>query len=45
MFLLQFVDLIIPIRMAEHEELIGADLFEHGVRHKTVIKKKNSNII
>ncbi|XP_044002704.1 putative ammonium transporter 3 isoform X2 [Aphidius gifuensis] len=34
--LLWFVNLIIPIRMAEHEELIGADLFEHGVRHKTI---------
>ncbi|XP_015110952.1 putative ammonium transporter 3 [Diachasma alloeum] len=34
--LLWFVNLIIPVRMPQHEELLGADLFEHQVKHTKI---------
>ncbi|KAK6636427.1 hypothetical protein RUM43_010088 [Polyplax serrata] len=34
--LLWFVNIIIPIRMKEYEELLGADLVEHHILHKNV---------
>lgn len=34
--LLWFVNIILPIRMSEEEELIGADLVEHGINHKGI---------
>ena len=30
------INKIIPIRMTEHEELLGADFFEHDIRHPGV---------
>lgn len=36
LILLWFVNLIIPIRLKEHEELLGADLIEHCIHHKNV---------
>ena len=35
-FLFQAINKIIPIRMTEHEELLGADFFEHDIRHPAV---------
>ncbi|CAM6054185.1 unnamed protein product [Sphagnum tenellum] len=35
-FLPQFVDLVIPLRMHAHEELLGADFFEHDIKHPGV---------
>ena len=32
----QVIDKIIPIRMHAHEELLGADYFEHDIRHPGV---------
>ena len=32
----QIIDKIIPIRMHAHEELLGADFFEHDVKHPSV---------
>lgn len=34
--LLFMINLIVPIRMEEHEELLGADFFEHDIRHPGV---------
>ena len=36
LILLWVVNLVLPIRMKEHEELIGADLVEHYIHHKSV---------
>ena len=33
---LQTIDKIIPIRMTEHGELLGADFYEHEVRQPGV---------
>ena len=33
---LQFINKIVPIRMSAHEELLGADFFEHDIRHPGV---------
>lgn len=30
------INLIVPIRMEIHEELLGADFFEHDIRHPGV---------
>ena len=35
-FLFQVINKIVPIRMTEHEELLGADFFEHDIRHPGV---------
>ena len=35
-YLFQVINKIIPIRMTEHEELLGADFFEHDIRHPGV---------
>ena len=35
-FTFQGINKIIPIRMTEHEELLGADFFEHDIRHPGV---------
>ena len=32
----QSIDKIIPIRLHQHEELLGADYFEHDIRHPGV---------
>ena len=32
----QVINKIIPIRMHEWEELVGADFFEHDIRHPNV---------
>ena len=32
---MQAVNKVIPIRMSEHEELLGADFFEHDIRHRS----------
>ena len=34
--LFQVINKLIPIRMIEHEELLGADFFEHDIRHQGV---------
>lgn len=34
--ILWFVNIIVPVRMKEHEELLGADLVEHYIQHKNV---------
>lgn len=33
---LQIIDKIIPIRMSVYEEVLGADLVEHSIRHTKV---------
>ena len=33
---LQGIDLFIPFRLTEHEELLGADYTEHNIRHPGV---------
>ena len=30
------INKIVPIRMRAHEELLGADFFEHEIRHPNV---------
>jgi len=35
-FLIKFINMVIPIRMEAYEELIGADFFEHDIRHPGV---------
>ena len=32
----QFINKVVSIRMSAHEELIGADFFEHDIRHPGV---------
>lgn len=34
--LAQCIDKVVPIRLEPHEELIGADLIEHRVKHEGV---------
>ena len=49
---LQGIDLFIPFRLTEHEELLGADYTEHNVHHPrvgvtravSVLKKHDENI-
>lgn len=36
MFILWIIDCIVPIRMDPAEELLGADLVEHDIRHGQV---------
>ena len=33
---LQLINKIVPIRMSAYEELLGADYFEHDIRHPGV---------
>ena len=35
MLLRQLINLLVPIRMPEHEELLGADYLEHEIRHES----------
>lgn len=35
-FLLWIINKVIPIRMSVHEELLGADLTEHKIRHSAI---------
>ena len=34
-FIAQLINLLVPIRMPEHEELLGADYLEHEIRHES----------
>lgn len=36
LFLLYIVNILIPIRMDPNEELVGADLMEHRIRHSKI---------
>ena len=44
MFLQQAIDKIIPIRLNSYEELLGADYFEHDIRHPSVGVSRLQNI-
>ena len=51
-FCFQGIDLFIPFRLTEHEELLGADYTEHNVHHPevgvtravSVLKKYDENV-
>ena len=40
----QAIDKIIPIRLHSYEELLGADYFEHDIRHPSVGVSRFQNI-
>lgn len=40
----QAIDKIIPIRLHSYEELLGADYFEHDIRHPSVGVSRLQNI-
>ena len=41
---LQCIDKIIPFRMDEHEELLGADYAEHNIHHPGVGVTRDDSI-
>ena len=43
-FFQQAIDKIIPIRLHSYEELLGADYFEHDIRHPGVGVSRLQNI-
>lgn len=36
LFMLYVINILVPIRMDENEELVGADLMEHRIRHSKI---------